>query len=177
MREFHKSWRAAGVGMEAVSCSGHVPPSNQKHQWPLTRAQVRTAPVLQRPLSTWKTILHLMWTSRSQSHGGRVEMHRSLSSSLRTRRGKWWLVSWNSWFHFPAGLGNCPHCGTWCKDRAIPALHWPAKTPKNPLRESLGCCGRGRCETPEFHNAVEPKVTMGATWTSCYRLDPSGPAS
>lgn len=118
--------------MEAVSCSGHVPPSNQKHWWPLTWAQVRTALVLQRPFSTWETIFTFNvdikvpepWRTSGDAQEPELQPE--------DQREKWWLVSWNSWFHFPAGLGNCPHCSTWCKDRAIPALHWPAKLLKTP---------------------------------------------
>lgn len=142
--------------------------------WPGLR--IGLALVLQRPLSTWKTIfpfnvdIKVPEPWRTSGDAQEPELR------PEDQRGKWWLVSWNSWFHFPAGLGNCPHCSTWCKDRAIPALHWLANLLKNPQR-IFGLLWKREMRDTRIHNAEEPKVTMGATWTSCSRLDPSGPSS
>ncbi len=55
-----------------------------------------------------------------------------------------WQALWRCWFHFPAGLGTCPHCQRyqklvqwpwcWCAWLAS-KLTWP-----EPHRESMGYC-------------------------------------
>ncbi len=55
-----------------------------------------------------------------------------------------WQALWRCWFHFPAGLGTCPHCQRyrklvqwpWCYcDWLASKLAWP-----EPHRESMGYC-------------------------------------
>ncbi len=55
-----------------------------------------------------------------------------------------WQVLWRCWFHFPAGLGTCPHCQRyqkliqwpWCYCAWLASkLAWP-----EPHRESMGYC-------------------------------------
>ncbi len=55
-----------------------------------------------------------------------------------------WQALWRCWFHFPAGLGTCPHCQRyqklvqwpWCYCAWLASkLAWP-----EPHRESMGCC-------------------------------------
>ncbi len=55
-----------------------------------------------------------------------------------------WQALWRCWFHFPAGLGNCPHCQRyqklvqwpWCYCAWLASkLAWP-----EPHRESMGYC-------------------------------------
>ncbi len=62
-----------------------------------------------------------------------------------------WQALWRCWFHFPAGLGTCPHCQRyqklvqwpWCYCAWLASkLAWP-----EPHRESMGY-SRGRWETP-----------------------------
>ncbi len=55
-----------------------------------------------------------------------------------------WQALWRCWFHFPAGLGTCPHCQRyqklvqwpWCYCAWLASkLTWP-----EPQRESMGYC-------------------------------------
>ncbi len=55
-----------------------------------------------------------------------------------------WQALWRCWFHFPAGLGTCPHCQRyqklvqwpWCYcARLASKVAWP-----EPHRESMGYC-------------------------------------
>ncbi len=55
-----------------------------------------------------------------------------------------WQALWRCWFHFPAGLGTCPHCQRyqklvqwpWCYCAWLASkLAWP-----EPHRESMGYC-------------------------------------
>ncbi len=55
-----------------------------------------------------------------------------------------WQALWRCWFHFPAGLGTCPHCQRyqklvqwpWCYCSWLASkLAWP-----EPHRESMGYC-------------------------------------
>ncbi len=55
-----------------------------------------------------------------------------------------WQALWRCWFHFPAGLGTCPHCQRyqklvqwpWCYCAWLASkLAWP-----EPQRESMGYC-------------------------------------
>lgn len=117
--------------------------SNQRHQWGLTWAKDRTARLLCGPTSSshMKDNFTFNVDIKVPEPGGRVQMHRSLSPSLRSSV-KWWLVSWNRWFHFPAGLGNCPNCskyqylmeGLWYLSASL------ASKLLKPLRESLNYC-------------------------------------
>ncbi len=65
----------------------------------------------------------------------------------------------DAWFHFPAGLGTCPHCQRYQKlvnDHGVTVLYWPANSPDlNPI-EIYGVLSRGRWETPD--------PTMQMTW-------------
>ncbi len=63
-----------------------------------------------------------------------------------------WQALWRCWFHFPAGLGTCPHCQRyqklvqwpWCYCAWLASkLAWP-----EPHRESM-VLSRGRWETPD----------------------------
>ncbi len=43
-----------------------------------------------------------------------------------------WQALWRCWFHFPAGLGTCPHCQRYQKLVQWPCvtvLDWPANSP------------------------------------------------
>ncbi len=73
-----------------------------------------------------------------------------------------WQALWRYWFHFPAGLGTCPHCQRyqklvqwpWCYcDWLASKLAWP-----EPHRESMGYCQEEderhqtqQCRWPEGH--------------------------
>ncbi len=73
-----------------------------------------------------------------------------------------WQALWRCWFHFPAGLGTCPHCQRyqklvqwlWCYCAWLPSkLAWP-----EPHRESMEYCQEEderhqtqQCRWPEGH--------------------------
>ncbi len=73
-----------------------------------------------------------------------------------------WQALWRCWFHFPAGLGTCPHCQRyqklvqwpWCYCAWLASkLAWP-----EPHRESMGYCHEEderhqtqQCRWPEGH--------------------------
>ncbi len=73
-----------------------------------------------------------------------------------------WQALWRCWFHFPAGLGTCPHCQRyqklvqwpWCYCAWLASkLTWP-----EPHRESMGHCQEEderhqtqQCRWPEGH--------------------------
>ncbi len=73
-----------------------------------------------------------------------------------------WQALWRCWFHFPAGLGTCPHCQRyrklvqwpWCYCAwLVSKLAWP-----EPHRESMGYCQEEderhqtqQCRWPEGH--------------------------
>ncbi len=71
-----------------------------------------------------------------------------------------WQALWRCWFHFPAGLGTCPHCQRyqklvqwpWCYCAWLASkLAWP-----EPHRESMGYCQ----EEDERHQTQ----TMQMSW-------------
>ncbi len=40
--------------------------------------------------------------------------HSNLPGNIRALHASFcWQALWRSWFHFPAGLGTCPHCQRW----------------------------------------------------------------
>ncbi len=53
-----------------------------------------------------------------------------------------WQALWRCWFHFPAGLGTCPHCQRYQKLVQWPWCYWLASklTWPEPQRESMGYC-------------------------------------
>lgn len=113
--------------------------------------------MVQRSLPTWLTILHLMWTSRPQSLEDKWKCTGAWAAA-------WGPVqsddSWNSWFHFPAALGNCPHCSKYpVPDVRIVVSHCftDQQTPGAPQR-IFGLLWRGRCKTPD--------PTMQKSWRS-----------
>ncbi len=74
-----------------------------------------------------------------------------------------WQALWRCWFHFPAGLGTCPHCQRyqklvqwpWCYCAWLASkLAWP-----EPHRESMGIVKRKMRETRP-NNADELKATV-----------------
>ncbi len=63
-----------------------------------------------------------------------------------------WQALWRCWFHFPAGLGTCPHCQRYQKLVQWPWCYcaWLASklACPEPHRESMGY-SRGRWKTPD----------------------------
>ncbi len=86
--------------------------------------------------------------------------HSHLPGHFRARHASFcWQALWRCWFHFPAGLGSCPHCQRYQKLVQWPwrycawlasKLAWP-----EPHRESMGYC-QEEDETPD--------PTMQMTW-------------
>ncbi len=82
-------------------------------------------------------VIHcVFWSPQSTQH---------LPGNFRALRASFcWKALWRCWFHFPAGLGTCPHCQMyqklvqwpWCYCAWLASkLAWP-----EPHRESLGYC-------------------------------------
>ncbi len=99
----------------------------------------------------WSTVFSEVHSQRSHLPGNFRALHASFC----------WQALWRCWFHFPAGLGTCPHCQRyqklvqwpWCYCAWLASkLAWP-----EPHRESCqGVLSRGRWETPD--------PTMQMTW-------------
>ncbi len=94
-----------------------------------------------------------------------------------------WQASWRCWFHFPAGLGTCPHCQryqSWFNDHGVTVLDWPANSPDlNPIENLSGIVKRKMRDTRP-NNADELKATVKETWASippqqCHKLITSMP--
>ncbi len=93
-----------------------------------------------------------------------------------------WQALWICWFHFPAGLGTCPHAkGTksWFSDHGVTVLDWPANSPDlNPIENLWGIVKRKMRDTRP-NNVDDLKATV-ETWASippqqCHKLITSMP--
>ncbi len=82
----------------------------------------------------WSTVFSEVHSQRSHLPGNFRALHASFC----------WQALWRCWFHFPAGLGTCPHCQRyqklvqwpWCYCAWLASkLAWP-----EPHRESTGYC-------------------------------------
>ncbi len=94
-----------------------------------------------------------------------------------------WQALWRCWFHFPAGLGTCPHCQRYQK-----LVQWPwyycawlaSNSPDlNPIENLWGIVKRKMRDTRP-NNADELKATVKETWASippqqCHKLITSMP--
>ncbi len=82
----------------------------------------------------WSTVSSEVHSQRSHLPGNFRALHASFC----------WQALWRCWFHFPAGLGTCPHCQMYQK-----LVQWPwcycAWTPQR----IYGVLSRGRWETPD----------------------------
>ncbi len=58
----------------------------------------------------WSTVFSEVHSQRSHLPGNFRALHASFC----------WQALWRCWFHFPAGLGTCPHCQTYQK-----LVQWP----------------------------------------------------
>ncbi len=90
----------------------------------------------------WSTVFSEVHSQRSHLPGHFRALHASFC----------WQALWRCWFHFPAGLGTCPHCQRyqklvqwpWCYCAWLSSkLAWP-----EPNRESMGYC-QEEDETPD----------------------------
>ncbi len=94
-----------------------------------------------------------------------------------------WQALWRCWFHFPAGLGTCPHCQRhqklvqwpWCYCAWLASkLAWP-----EPIENLWGIVKRKMRDTRP-NNADDLKATVKETWASippqqCHKLITSMP--
>ncbi len=121
----------------------------------------------------WSTVFSEVHSQRSHLPGHFRVLHASFC----------WQALWRCWFHFPAGLGTCPHCQRyqklvqwpWCYCAWLASkLAWP-----EPHRESMGIVKRKMRDTRP-NNADELKATVKETWASippqqCHKLITSMP--
>ncbi len=79
----------------------------------------------------WSTVFSEVHSQRSHLPGNFRALHASFC----------WQALWRCWFHFPAGLGTCPHCQRYQKLVQWPWCYLTSKLawPK-PRRESMGYC-------------------------------------
>ncbi len=109
--------------------------------------------------SQWCHVICWCWsTVFSEVHSQRSH----LPGNFRAHASFCWQALWRCWFHFPAGLGTCPHCQRyqklvqwpWCYCAWLASkLAWP-----EPHRESMGYCQEEdkrhqtqQCRWPEGH--------------------------
>ncbi len=121
----------------------------------------------------WSTVFSEVHSQRSHLPGNFRALHASFC----------WQALWRCWFHFPAGLGTCPHCQRyqklvqwpWCYCAWLASkLAWP-----EPHRESMGYCQ----EEDERHQTQQCRWAEGhcqETWASippqqCHKLITSMP--
>ncbi len=102
----------------------------------------------------WSTLFSEVHSQRSHLPGNFRALHASFC----------WQALWRCWFHFPAGLGTCPHCQRyqklvqwpWCYCAWLASkLAWP-----EPHRESMGYCQ----EEDERHQTQQCRWAEG-----CYQ--------
>ncbi len=107
----------------------------------------------------WFTVFSEVHSQRSHLPGNFRALHASFC----------WQALWRCWFHFPAGLGTCPHCQRyqklvqwpWCYCAwLVSKLAWP-----EPRGESMGYC-QEEDETPDTNNPDDLKAAIKATWAS-----------
>ncbi len=99
----------------------------------------------------WSTVFSEVHSQRSHLPGHFRALHASFC----------WQALWRCWFHFPAGLGTCPHCQRYQKLVQWPCcycawlaskLAWP-----EPHRESIGYCQ----EEDERHQTQQCRWSEG----------------
>ncbi len=121
----------------------------------------------------WSTVFSEVHSQRSHLPGNFRALHASFC----------WQALWRCWFHFPGGLGTCPHCkGTksWFNDHGVTVLDWPANSPDlNPIENLWGIVKRKMRDTRP-NNVDELKATVKETWASippqqCHKLITSMP--
>ncbi len=114
----------------------------------------------------WSTLFSEVHSQRSHLPGNVRALHASFC----------WQALWRCWFHFPAGLGTCPHCQRyqklvqwpWCYCAWLASkLAWPGIV-KRKMRDTRP------------NNADDLKATVKETWASippqqCHKLITSMP--
>ncbi len=99
--ELHKEWTEAGVSASRVSTLRHL--------------QCKVSTVCDDLCChvicwCWSTVFSEVHSQRSRLPGNFRALHASSC----------WQALWRCWFHFPAGLGTCPHCQRYQK-----LVQWP----------------------------------------------------
>ncbi len=159
------SWSQCIKSHHAQTSSGKEPPS---HFW--NRNIVRSIlPGLRRkingllisdPKSSFQMKVHFAFhlEIKVPESGGRVERNRIhvAWSPVWSFHSQWWFglhftsfcwqALWRYWFHFPAGLGTCPHCQRYQKLVQWPWCYCARLASKLTWPELLS---RGRWETPD----------------------------
>ncbi len=131
----------------------------------------------------------MIWAAMSSAGVGPLCFLKSTVNAAIYKEIFCWQALWRCWFHFPAGLGTCPHCQRyqklvqwpWCHCAWLASkLAWP-----EPHREYMGYCQEEderhqsqQCRWPEgryqrnlcFHytRAVPQAICLHATphWCS-----------
>ncbi len=120
----------------------------------------------------WSTVFSEVHSQRSHLPGNFRALHASFC----------WQALWRCWFHFPAGLGTCPHCQRyqklvqwpWCYCAWLASkLAWP-----EPHRESMGYCQEEderhqtqQCRWAEGHLKLEaPETLASIPPQQCHKL-------
>ncbi len=119
----------------------------------------------------WSTVFSEVHSQRSHLPGNFRALHASFC----------WQALWRCWFHFPAGLGTCPHCQRyqklvqwpWCYCAWLASkLAWPA--------DNLWGIVKRKMRDTRPNNADDLKATVKETWASippqqCHKLITSMP--
>ncbi len=101
----------------------------------------------------WSTVFSEVHSQRSHLPGNFRALHASFC----------WQALWRRWFHFPAGLGTCPHCQRYWK-----LVQWPwcyCAWLASKLARPWGIVKRKMRDTRP-NNADELKATVKETWAS-----------
>ncbi len=113
----------------------------------------------------WSTVFSEVHSQRSHLPGNFRALHASFC----------WQALWRCWFHFPAGLGTCPHCQRYQKLVQWPWYYcaWLASKLAWPIVKK-----KMRDTGP--NNADDLKAAIKATWASippqqCHKLITSMP--
>ncbi len=192
-----QEWTEAGVSASRVTTLRHLqekatkPLLKQKHhQKHLTWAKEKNNwTVASGPKSSFQMKVNVAFNLEIKvpESGGRVERHRSMllevqcevstvSDDLGCHVICWcwtfcWQALWRYWFHFPAGLGICPHCQRyqklvqwpWCYCAWLASkLAWP-----NPI-ENLWSIVKRKMRDTRPNNADDLKAAIKATWASLH---------
>ncbi len=121
----------------------------------------------------WSTVFSEVHSQRSHLPGNLRALHASFC----------WQALWRCWFHFPAGLGTCPHCQRYQKLVQWPWCYcaWLASKLAwlNPIENLWGIVKRKMRDTRP-NNADDLKATVKETWASippqqCHKLITSMP--
>ncbi len=113
----------------------------------------------------WSTVFSEVHSQRSHLPGNFRALHASFC----------WQALWRCWFHFPAGLGTCPHCQRYQKLVQWPWCYcaWLASKLTRPIVKR-------KMRDTRPNNADDLKAAIKATWASippqqCHKLITSMP--